>query len=327
MNHPLLEELQRLKTSRRTARSLCVKGAELRGVDLSYLRADGLDLEEADLRQASLSGARWRACSLRDARLEAADLTEAVLRLCDLDQARLEGATLVETRLENSTARGARLDGVDLTGAVLTDTDFSRASLRGANLEGVSASGADFRGADLSGARLGGAELVDADLRGADLTGAELEGADLGGADLRGVVGDHPALRQDRDERHRLPPAMEALSETMTPIVLEVLRTAGQSGAIDPEIARAMIEEAARHQPASPRHAPSAETLGAVARVVGELGDGVLAKLAGALGQPGVEAPPEVEALIRRLREELSLDESASAEDLLSRLIGGAGRR
>jgi uncharacterized protein YjbI with pentapeptide repeats len=319
--------LQELLKQQRTARDLELKGADLRGVQLSGLRADGLDFEEADLRESSLTEVKWKGCILREARLDGADFRGAVLRLCDLDQARATNATFIGARLENSTACGARFDGTDLAGAVLIDTDFSRASFHGANLEGVSASGASFRGADLSGTRLRSADLTDTDLRGADLTGVDLQGADLHGADLRGAIGIDPALQKEESRWGELPPAMRDLTETMTPIVIEALRTAGRSGAIDPEVAGRLIKEAARHQSASPRNAPSQDTLEAVSRVLGKLGDNVLPALIGALqNSDKEEPPPEVKALILRLREELGLDESASVEDVLSRLTGGIGR-
>lgn len=325
-----IQSANRLRESldqKRTARNLVLKGANIRGFDLGGLRADRLNLEDADLRESSLTGVKWTGCILRDARLDGADLTDAVLRMCDLDQARATGATFVRTCLENSTARGAQFDGADMTEAVLTDTDFSRASLRDANLEGVSASGASFRGADLRGARLQNAELVDADLRGADLTDANLQGVDLRGADLRGVVGDDPVLQETQSQWGDMPPEIRSLSETMAPIVREVLQTAGQRGDIDPETAERLIEDAARYQGASPRNAPSPDTLEAVTRVLGELGDGAIPALLGALRQPkGSEPPPEVQAMILRLREELSLDETATAEDVLSRLMSGLGR-
>lgn len=327
MNHHLLNDLQTLKNSHRTARDLMFKGADLRGGNLSGLRADGLNLEDTDLREISLTEVRWKGCILRDARLDAADFTVAVLRMCDLDQARLLNAILVRACLENCTARGARFDGADLTGAVLTDTDFSRASFRDANLEGVSASGADFRGADLRGARLQNADFVDTDLRGADLTDADLRGADLSGADLRGVVGDDPVLQKEENQWGELPPEMRSLTETMTPIVLEVLRTAGQSGVMDPETAERLIKEAARHQSASTDNGPSPDTLKAVSRILADLGANTLPALFGALQQPNKdEPPPEVKAMISKLRDALSLDETASVEDVLSRLIDGIGR-
>jgi uncharacterized protein YjbI with pentapeptide repeats len=319
------EALRPFLDSLRTARGLAFKAADLRGLRLSGLRADGLDLEEADLRETILTKVNWKGCVLSDARLDGADLTDAVLRLCDLDQARATNATLVRARLENSTARGARFDGARLTEAVLTDTDFSRASFVDANLAGVSASGADFRGADLRGAVLRDAVLADADLRGADLTGADLTGADLSGADLRGVVGDDPALQEEESRSGGLPLEMRNLAETMAPIVVEVLRTAGERGVMDRESAERLIGEAARYRGASSENTPSPDTVQTVSRLLDEIGDGLPA-LIGSLRQPqGSEPPPEVKALILRLREVLSLDEAATAEDVLARLMSPGG--
>jgi uncharacterized protein YjbI with pentapeptide repeats len=311
---------------RRTARDLALTGADLRESHLAGLRADGLDLEEADLRASSLTGVQWKACNLRDARLDGVDFTDAVLRLCELDQARATNATFVRARIENSTAQGARFDGADMTGAILTDTDFSRATLRGVNLSSVSASGADFRGADLRGASLQNAELVDADLRGADLTGADLTDADLTGADLTGAVGADPALRPEPTQWGELPAAMQPLAETMTPVVLEMLRTAGQSGALDAETAARLNEEVARQPHPAPRAMPDPDTLAIVAQMLGDLGNNPIPALLGALQQPDEsDPPPEVKAMIARLRTAFSLNETATTEDVLSRLLSGIG--
>lgn len=329
LSQPISQEnqLRNFSNQRRCARDLVLKRANLRRICLPGLRADGLDLEEADLRESGLSRANWTACILRDARLEAADFTEAVLRLCDLDHARADNAVFARARVENSTARGALFDGANLTGAVLTDTDFSRASFRGAILENISASGTDFRGADFRGARLRNAVLIDADLRGADLTNADLEGVDLSGADLRGVVGDNPALRQDDSAWGALPLEMRRLTETMTPIVIEVLRTAGRRGVIDPATAQRLVEEASRQRSLSPRNASSTDTLEAVSQVLDELGDNVLPTLISALQQPNDSEPPaEVKAMILRLQQTFGLDETASVEDALERLVHGSKR-
>ncbi|WP_413935774.1 pentapeptide repeat-containing protein [Nitrospira sp. BLG_1] len=318
--------LKSYQATSRTARNIMLKGANLGGLRLAGLRADGLDLEEADLRESSLTEVKWKGCILRDARLDAADLTDAVLRLCDLDGARANGATFVGARIENCRARGARFDGADLTGAVLTDTDFSRASLRGANLEGVSASGADFRGADLRGTRLGNAELVDADLRGADLTDADLTGADLRGADLRGVVGENLALPKEAEATAELPVEFKALAGTMAPIVAEILQTAGRQGVIDVETTAKLTEEvAALQRSTSPRNRPHDDTLKAVTKVLEALGDDAVPRLLTMLRQPNKDSPPpEAMDLIRRLRQELRMDESATVDEVLERLTKGS---
>jgi hypothetical protein len=316
-------QLRNRLASGETARSMSLQGANLRAASFDRLRADGVDLADADLREASFTGTRWKGSTLRDARLESADFTDAVLRMCDLDQVRAANALFVRARLENSTARGARFDAANLASAVLTDTDFSRASLHAAILEGVSASGVDLRGADLRGAMLRRAMLVDADLRGADLTGADLQDANLHGADLRGAIGLDAARLAGAGVDPELPPALTDLSETMAPIVAEVLRTAGESGAIDRATADRLIAESMRRGSTSPRHAPHPQTMAAVSRVLNDLGDDVLPALVGALDQPnGSDPPAQVKALIGRLRRELSLGPTATAEEVLQRLIG-----
>jgi uncharacterized protein YjbI with pentapeptide repeats len=311
------DQIRALAANRQTARDLSFRGASLRGLDMAALRGDGLSFEEADLREATLKGMRLTNCILRDARLESADFSNAVMRMCDLDGVRADSANFSHARLENSTARGARFDNVSFEAAVLTDTDFSRSSLRDANLAGVQASGAAFRGADLSRANLRNASLVDADFRGADLTDADLEGADLRGADMRGAIGAGMTA----------PSEIEALSETMAPIVGEILRTAGKSGYIDAETLSGLMHEVNELTPAASQNVPGPDAMAAVSRVLSELGDDVLPKLMRAFAQPpGSEPPPEVQALILRLRDHLGLDETATAEDVFERLSQGFGR-
>lgn len=315
-------------------RGAALRGVDLRGQKLSRMRADDLDLSEADLRDADLAEVTWHGVTLRDARLEGADLREAVLRMCDLDGARAERARFTRARLEDSTARGARLDGADLTCAILTDTDFSRASLRGATLEGAEASGADFRGADLRGANLRAAVLTDADLRGADLTGADLEHASLDGADLRGAAGEgvpEPEPEQDLSEAPPVPPELLPLVHAMTPVVQELFRTAGRRGALDPEVARRLVEEASGQAAAAGGPGgggPSVDegTLLAVSQALEVLGSDALPKLFAALRQPdGAGPPPEIQAMIRALGAALSVKDPETAEDVLEMLQGKRG--
>jgi uncharacterized protein YjbI with pentapeptide repeats len=325
MTSQIARQLQALPGKGQTARDLVLRRVDLRGVRLDALRADGLDLQEADLRQSSLRAVKWRGCTLRDARLEASVWTDAVLRLCDLDGARASGACLVGARIENCTARGACFDSADLSQAVLTDTDFSRASLRGANLKDVEASGANLRGADLRGASLAKATFVNADLRGADLTDADLAGTDFRGADLRGVVGCNPAGPTEAEATGELPLELKALAETVTPLVAEILQTAGR-GTIDAGTMSRLNEQvAALQRQTSPGNVPDTVALKAVARALDELGDDVVPKLLAALGESRQESPPpEVITLIQRLCRELALKETATAEDVLQRLMRGS---
>ena len=79
-----------------------LRGAYLRGADLSGAHLRGADLRGAHLRSANLYGA-----DLRSANLYGADLSSADLRGADLRGAYLSGADL----------SGADLSGADLSGA------------------------------------------------------------------------------------------------------------------------------------------------------------------------------------------------------------------
>ncbi|MCW2904408.1 MAG: repeat protein-like protein, partial [Streptosporangiaceae bacterium] len=121
----------RLRTSARTD----LRGANLRGEDLSYRDFEGVDLTGADL---------------TDARLIGADLTRAVLR----------NTILVGARLDE-----ARLTGADLRGADLTRARLARADLREVSVEGGTWSRAaliDAAGAErlMSAPELRGAAIV-----------------------------------------------------------------------------------------------------------------------------------------------------------------------
>ncbi len=326
-NNDLGKTIQKFIKQRQMARNFILKGVILHGITLDELRADSLNFEEADLSESSLKEVNWKGCILRDARLEGADFTHAILRLCNLDQARATNTIFIKTRVENSTACAAGFDNTNFSKAILTDTDFSRASFRDANLESVSASGASFRGADMRGANLYNADLSDADLRGADLTDANLEGVNLRGADLRGVVGNDPVLQKAEGQWDELSPEMRNLAETMTPIVSEVLRTAGRQGVIDPAITQQLIDETAKQAGVSPRNAPDPEALEAVSRIVSELGDNALPVLFGALQSKESEPPEEVKSMILQLRDALGLDEKATAEDVLTQFLRNLGKR
>jgi len=127
-----------------------------------------LDDEEGG-EQADLRGAYLRGADLSDANLRGANLSDAYLSDANLSDADLRGADLSDAYLSDANLRGANLRGADLS-----DADLSDANLRGANLRG-----AYLRGADLSDADLSGADLSDANLSGAYLSGANLSGAYL----------------------------------------------------------------------------------------------------------------------------------------------------
>jgi Pentapeptide repeats (8 copies) len=107
-----------------------------------------LPLRGRELRQANLSGSDLRKADLRSANLSGADLSLANLSGADLTFAYLGGANLSGAHLN-----AAHLSGANLSGADLTFADLSGADLTFADLHSVGAHliVADVRGANLSG--------------------------------------------------------------------------------------------------------------------------------------------------------------------------------
>ena len=195
------------------------RSVSLRGRDLRFARLDRADLRQADLTGASLDGASLRGTDLRGARLGCVDpaalqqpdgrqkagcttgqggdfsaarlggasLTGADLSGARLDEASLEGADLSRGLMTGATFERSKLQRADLSGASLAGASFLQANLQGAVLTGAGLQMADFSGANLQGASLTSAQLAGAALREADLEGAELQKAKLYGADMRGA--------------------------------------------------------------------------------------------------------------------------------------------
>jgi hypothetical protein len=84
--------------------------------------------------------------SLRGADLRGVNLSDEDLRGTDLSGADLRGAFLRDVYLDDADLRGANLDDADLKGAFLRGADLRGASLKGADLRGASLKGADLDG-------------------------------------------------------------------------------------------------------------------------------------------------------------------------------------
>ncbi|NYI08305.1 TIR domain-containing protein [Allostreptomyces psammosilenae] len=91
-----------------------LRGAVLRGEDLSHRDLAGVDLTGADLRRA---------------RLVSANLSGAKLARAQLTGARLDGADLSGADLTGADLRGARLIRTDVTGAKVAGSSWNRAAL------------------------------------------------------------------------------------------------------------------------------------------------------------------------------------------------------
>ncbi len=189
-----------------------LKGADLRGTDLSSADLRGTNFSAADLRGVNLSGTDLTQANLSLAKLSRANLSNAMLSnaelvAADLNSAQLSGASLTGADLRRADLRQANLNSADLTAAKLrradlTQADLSRARLSSVNLNASNLTAADLRFADLqqadlseanlseanlSNANLSGAKLSHANLQNANLSGANLSGANLSGANLSGA--------------------------------------------------------------------------------------------------------------------------------------------
>jgi uncharacterized protein YjbI with pentapeptide repeats len=177
-----------------------LKGADLRGNNLSGADIHNSDLSAADLRHANLHGSDLSQADLSLAKLSKSNMTgvilnEAELIAADLSHADLSNASLITAQLRRADLRQANLSSTklnhsnlfasDLSGADLKFADLQYADLSYANLKDANLQGANLQYANLSNTNLQGANFAAANLSCANLEGAFLYGADLNGARLR----------------------------------------------------------------------------------------------------------------------------------------------
>lgn len=161
-----------------------LKGADLRGNNLSSADLRNTDLSAADLRGANLSCADLSHADLSLAKLSKANLSKAILDSAELVAADLNQADLNNAILSNAQLRRAELQEANLSSASLFATQLSRANLQHSNLSRAILNSAKLNGSNLNSANLGNADLKHADLSYANLSYANLGCANLSGADL-----------------------------------------------------------------------------------------------------------------------------------------------
>jgi uncharacterized protein YjbI with pentapeptide repeats len=155
-----------------------LRGAQLRGANLTNAQLQGADFTNAELQGAALSDAGLQAGALSDAQLQGARLWNAQLR----------GAYLT----------GAQLQWADLSGAELQAAHICCAQLQGARLPNAQLQGADLSGAQLQGAYLWGAQLQEARLEGAWLHATDMyRVASLDGVHWHGALLDHTRMKRE----------------------------------------------------------------------------------------------------------------------------------
>jgi hypothetical protein len=106
---------------------------------------------------------------------------------------------------------------------------------------------------------------------------------------------------------------------TMTPIVAEILQTAGRRGSIDATTATRLLETLPSVTGSRPSLAP--ETMTAVSRILADLDTSKLPRLIAALQQQSGEPPADVKDLIGRLATELRVPDGGTVDDILAHLV------
>jgi len=245
-------DLKRANLKRANLKRANLIDANLRGTDLR-----GTDLRGANLRGANLTDANLERADLKDANLELANLTDANLELADLELANLKRANLRDANLELAILTDADLEGTNLELANLERANLVDAFLVDSNLTGANLTGAFLERANLRDANLEGADLTSADLRivnleNANLTDATLENAILTDADITGTILEAPieprrafgrARQAHREVSQMSAPMKVAAFKRAFPAAFELIKHDIRAGTLDPDSARALIDQ------------------------------------------------------------------------------------
>ncbi len=139
-----------------------LKGANLRGADLSGANLKGANLEGANLWEVNLNQANLSGTNLKKTDLRWAHLNKAILTLSNLNGANLQNAQLIKADFNTAMFQWAQLDGALFNEANLSSVDFTGTNFTKVNLSKANLSRADLRKVNLSEADLGGAQFFKA---------------------------------------------------------------------------------------------------------------------------------------------------------------------
>ena len=197
-----------------------LRGADLRGCDLSEMKMWVMDLEGADMRECRLYGAERGElknvrlekahgeyfhpsllvnCKFQKAHLEHMYLSsyygqQPVVVDCDFTGANLNDARISYDKIERTTFKNAILTRMDFHDSTFEKVCFDGADLTEAELpeikckSDVSFVGANLQRIDAKSADFSGADLRKADLRGATLLDANFNNAKLDGANFKDAL-------------------------------------------------------------------------------------------------------------------------------------------
>lgn len=143
-----------------------LKGALLRGANLSGVDFEGGKLEGANLSGANLTEANFEKANLKEANLQGAYLKKGNFRQTDFTKANLAYAEADKGVFESANFFGANLQGAsffraNLEIANLFNTNLNSTIFKKANLKRASFDGADFKGADLEKTDIEGANFTE----------------------------------------------------------------------------------------------------------------------------------------------------------------------
>ena len=155
-----------------------LRGADLRGLNLSNMGIFPWDLSGADLRGASFEPPFIARCRLEGARIDSP--TKALAVILELWSGRVAAS---------STVSEARLDGLDLSGLDLGALTLERCSLRGAKLDRARFESLNLSQSDLDGAGMTELQGGELNLEHTHLSGSRLDGCTLSSLRLDRAVG------------------------------------------------------------------------------------------------------------------------------------------
>lgn len=299
-----------------------VLNCNLTDEDLENLRANSAVFEGVDLTRANLGGVRWRHCTIKSVTLDSSNASSSVMRLCTFDCVTAKLTNFSQAVIENCEAHACDFSSADFEGASLTDSDFDRSSFCGADLTDADASYTNMRGVDFNRAILINANFSDADLRGADFTGARLDNTNFKGADIRGAIFDPGVMDEEQEEIPEFSPQMQELVDVAGPFVASIIKQGVDKNLIpSEEQEKLMVQLEGLVNVSADNKTSHTDSNDIVELLLKRAGDAGIGNLLEALHDEK-DAPSEAVAdLINHLAQDFNLNESATTEDLMEKIV------
>lgn len=307
----------------RTSNSCSIVDEEFVDTDLSNMRANKLHMENVSLLSANLSKVNWRSCEIVNTCFDKANFDKAIVRMCKFINMSAKKASFNNTRLENCELVSCDFEEATFIDSSITDSDFNRSNFKGANLTNTDASYSNMRGVDFRSAILLNTNFSDADLRGADFSGAKLDITNFKGADIRGAIFDPGVMEEEaKEEKPVFSPQMQELVDVAGPFVADIIKQGVDKDLIPSEEQEKLMQQLEGLINVSVEDTTSDteadDVIGLLFKRAGEAGIGNLVK---ALQDKNNTPSDEVAALIENLAKDFNLNENATTDDLLEKLV------